>query len=230
MRRLSSNTLRWRWSPLLLAYGDLGWGFTRAQFDEGSEMTQEIQDRIDSINWYHEFSFDNGLIATSKAIDVEHHRKVWSFISSKLDSIEFAAKTVLDIGCWDGYWSFYAEQRGAARVIATDDVEQNWAGDKGLILARELLNSAIEINTNLSVYRLSELQTKFDIILCLGVYYHLIDPFYAFAQIRHCCHDNTIVVFEGDLVSNLPLERGSTIWEIRGNPASSLRLLCYQAY
>ena len=35
------------------------------------------------------------------------------------------------MGCWDGYWSFYAEQRGAARVLATDDASQNWAGSAG---------------------------------------------------------------------------------------------------
>ena len=81
-------------------------------------------------------------------------------------------------------------------MLATDDATQNWAGDSGLRLAKELLNSSIKINTNLSVYRLTELKTKFDIILCLGVYYHLIDPFYGFAQICHCCHENTIIVLK----------------------------------
>ena len=28
------------------------------------------------------------------------------------------ARRLLDIGCWDGYWSFYAERRGASRVLA----------------------------------------------------------------------------------------------------------------
>jgi hypothetical protein len=31
-----------------------------------------------------------------------------------------AGKTVLDIGAWDGFYSFEAERRGAARVLATD--------------------------------------------------------------------------------------------------------------
>ena len=30
------------------------------------------------------------------------------------------------------------------------------------------------------------------------MFYHLLDPFYAFAQIRHRCHEHSIVVFEGD--------------------------------
>ena len=171
-------------------------------------MNSDVQSRIDTINWYHEFNFGNGLVAKSKTRDAEFHRRLWAFIRSKLDRIDFAGKTVLDIGCWDGYWSFYAEKRGAKHVLATDDVDQNWAGDSGLALAKELLNSSISIDTKLSVYSLAELKTKFDIVLCLGVYYHLIDPFYAFAQIRHCCHESTIVVFEGDVALGLPLETG----------------------
>jgi tRNA (mo5U34)-methyltransferase len=93
-------------------------------------------------------------------------------------------------------------------VLATDDAEQNWAGDKGLFLAKELLHSSIETNTNLSVYELHTLRTTFDVVLCLGVYYHLIDPFYAFAQIRHCCHDDTVLIFEGDVASNMPSGTG----------------------
>ena len=157
-----------------------------------------IQQRIDSIHWYHEFDFGDGLCAKVKTPDAKSHRALWRFIQSKLDGIEFKDKTVLDIGCWDGYWSFYAERRGAKSVLATDDSGQNWAGEAGFLLAKELLKSNVESNLRLSVYDLGVLDRKFDIILCLGVYYHLFDPLYAFAQIRHRCHDESIVVFEGD--------------------------------
>jgi tRNA (mo5U34)-methyltransferase len=139
-------------------------------------LNLNIKGRIDGINWYHEFDFGNGLVAKSKTPDVGFHRKLWTFIRSTLDAVDFGGKTVLDIGCWDGYWSFYAEQRGAAHVLATDDAQQNWAGNSGLSLAKELLHSSIETNTNLSVYDLANLRKTFDIVLCLGVYYHLVDP------------------------------------------------------
>lgn len=164
----------------------------------------EIQERIDRVHWYHEFDFGHGLRAQVKTPDADLHRRLWSFIEAELDKISFAGKTVLDVGCWDGYWSFYAERRNAARVLATDDSSQNWAGSAGLNLARELLGSKVETNLHVSVYDLEDqLRTKFDIILCLGVFYHLFDPFYAFAQIRHCCHPNTVVVFEGDVFFGL---------------------------
>jgi tRNA (mo5U34)-methyltransferase len=198
----------------------------------------EIQKRIDRIRWYHEFDFGDGLRAEVKTPDAHSHRAMWRFIRTELDKIDFAQKSVLDIGCWDGYWSFYAERRNAARVFATDDSGQNWAGGAGFALARELLGSAVESELQLSVYDLEKLGRKFDIVLCLGVYYHLFDPFYdrllqnpffreskrnrmqceyesereprsilqvphAFAQIRHCCHPDTIVVFEGDVFFGL---------------------------
>lgn len=158
----------------------------------------DIQQRIDRIHWYHEFDFGNGLRAQVKTPDAKSHRALWHFIENELNKIDFTGKTVLDIGCWDGYWSFYAERRGAARVLATDDSSQNWAGSGGFALAKELLRSSIDSNLRLSVYDLYKLEEKFDIILCLGVYYHLLDPFYAFSQIRHRCNESTLVVFEGD--------------------------------
>ena len=112
-------------------------------------------------------------------------------------------KTVLDIGCWDGFWSFYAERRGAKHVLATDDRTQNWAGSAGLMLARELLGSKVETRLDVSIYDLSGLG-QFDVILCMGIWYHLVDAFHAFAQVRQCCHRDSIVVFEGDILYGWP--------------------------
>jgi tRNA (mo5U34)-methyltransferase len=157
-----------------------------------------LQQRIDQIRWYHEFDFPNGLKSRAKHRHTEAHRKLWEWMRSELDKIDFAGKTVLDIGCWDGYWSFYAERRGASRVLATDDETQNWGGSAGLALARELMGSSIETRTDVSIYEAAKLKERFDIVLCMGVYYHLVDPFLGFSQVRHCAHERSVVVFEGE--------------------------------
>jgi tRNA (mo5U34)-methyltransferase len=162
------------------------------------------QARIDSIRWYHEFDFGNGLRARSHNAAVGLHRAIWRFIEEQLETVALEDRTVLDLGCWDGYWSFYAERRGARHVLATDDCSQNWSDGQGLLLARELLGSAIEVNQRVSVYDLASLGRKFDVILFLGVYYHLFDPFQALAQIRHCCHQGTLVLIEGNEAIGLP--------------------------
>jgi hypothetical protein len=60
------------------------------------------------------------------------HHDIWSAIQTFLEPVDFAGKTVLVIGCWDGQWSFLAENRGAARLLATDDCSQHWTslGDR----------------------------------------------------------------------------------------------------
>ena len=169
---------------------------------DASAPERDWQAEIDAIAWYHEFDFGNGLHARSHIENVEGVRQTWQFIEQQLDLLEFEGRSVLEIGAWDGFWSFYAERRGAASVLATDDASQNWARGTGLSLARELLESNIEVRQDLPIYELTSLNRTFDVILCLGVFYHLRDPFYGFAQIRHCCHPDTIVVMEGELAWN----------------------------
>jgi tRNA (mo5U34)-methyltransferase len=164
----------------------------------------ELRARIDAIPWYHEFDFGNGLKTHSKTPDVDWHRRNWRFIEEQLEAIDFRDKTVLDVGCWDGYWSFYAERRGAKSVLATDDFSQNWSGEEGLLLAKDLLASQVQTNTRISIYEVASLGRRFDVILLLGVYYHLLDPFYAFTQLRHCCHPGTVVCLEGNEGLGLP--------------------------
>jgi len=157
------------------------------------------QARIDEIDWYHEFDFGRGLKARSTAPDVSWHRQVWRFVERQLEEVDFRDKTVLEVGAWDGYWSFLAERRGARHVLASDDLTQNWSDGRGIHLAKEMLGSRVDINQGVSVYRLGELRRTFDIVMCFGVYYHLLDPFHAFAQIRHCCHDESVVLLDGDV-------------------------------
>ncbi len=88
-------------------------------------------------------------------------------------------------------------------MLASDDLGQNWSAGRGIHLAKELLGSSVEINQNLSVYDLASTGRTFDVILFLGVYYHLHDPFYALAQIRHCCHPGTVVVVDGPVATAL---------------------------
>jgi tRNA (mo5U34)-methyltransferase len=111
----------------------------------------EIQQRIDAGAWYHEFDFGDGLKAVSTAHGVADHRAVWAGFEAALERADFTGKTVLDVGCWDGYWSFLAERRGAADVLGIDDITQNWGGGAGFPLARELLLSSIAIVDSLAL-------------------------------------------------------------------------------
>ncbi|MBT7362842.1 MAG: hypothetical protein HN813_12755, partial [Rhodospirillaceae bacterium] len=74
---------------------------------------EELNRRIaDFPYWYHRIELTDGVVTPGWApIDAASYR-----IPDDL-----TGKRVLDIGAWDGYWSFEALKRGAEQVIAIDD-------------------------------------------------------------------------------------------------------------
>ena len=104
---------------------------------------------------------------------------------------------MLDIGAWDGFFSFEAERRGAARVLATDSFV--WSGanpyqsQAGFDLARRVLGSHVEDRT-IDVMDLSpEAVGVFDVVLFLGVLYHLKHPLLALERVHSVTGDLLIL-------------------------------------
>ena len=155
---------------------------------------------IDRLRWFHDFDFPGGLHARSADADSSVMQRIlWWFIAEQLRRVELGGRRVLDVGCWDGYFSFLAEERGAASVHAVDDASQNWGSPECFRLAHTLKQSRVEYHPDVSVYRLRQgVQGPFDVVLFLGVYYHLHAPYAALAEIRAMCHDESVVVVEGE--------------------------------
>jgi tRNA (mo5U34)-methyltransferase len=94
---------------------------------------------------------------------------------------------VLDIGPADGFFSFESERRGAARVVALDSAEP---GHFGLLEAKEAFQSKVECVFGKNVYDLTpRLYGTFDLVLFMGVYYHLRYPLLALDRISVVCRD-----------------------------------------
>lgn len=162
------------------------------------------QAQIDQLKWYHDFDFPGNLRARmTDRENAAYFRLLWSFIHDQTAVIDVRGKSVLDVGCWDGYFSFLAEERGAARVLAVDDFSQNWGSTESFMLARTLKNSSVELMPDVSVYRLSErIREQFDVIFFFGVYYHLYSPFHALSELRARCHEQSLVLIEGEHIPN----------------------------
>jgi tRNA (mo5U34)-methyltransferase len=111
--------------------------------------------------------------------------------------------TVLDIGAWDGFFSFECERRGAARVVAADHFSwhgSGWGTKAGFLLAREALGSRVE-DLDIDVMDLTpERVGTFDVVLFLGVLYHVRHPFLALERVSSVTRDRLILETVVDLV------------------------------
>ena len=100
---------------------------------------------------------------------------------------DLRGKRVLDIGAWDGWFSFECERRGAT-VVAVDCVELDT-----FLEARSLLNSNVEYLT-LDVNELSAARLgQFDIVLFFGVLYHLRHPLMGLEKVVELCRGAALV-------------------------------------
>jgi tRNA (mo5U34)-methyltransferase len=105
---------------------------------------------------------------------------------------------VLDIGCRDGYFSFELERRGA-EVIGIDYALPTTTG---FSIASQILNSKATFLVE-NVYDLSpEKHGLFDLILFLGVLYHLRHPLLAFDKIRTVAKPGAMMFVETHMIDN----------------------------
>jgi tRNA (mo5U34)-methyltransferase len=104
-----------------------------------------------------------------------------------------AGKSVLDIGAWDGYFSFAAERLGAERVVALDSVIWRNVSKEPFELARKRLGSNVE-DVELEVLDISpETVGTFDVVLFLGVLYHMRDPMAALEAVASVTEELLVV-------------------------------------
>jgi tRNA (mo5U34)-methyltransferase len=156
-----------------------------------SPMRTSRADEVNALSWFHSIDLGNGLITPGK-IPPDN------LIMRVFDDIDFTGKKVLDIGCWDGMWTFEAEKRGAAEVYATDiSPRRNSKSVRTFELAKDILQSDAKYFPDMPVQRVPELGVKFDIVLFLGVYYHLRDPLGALGVLRNVLNDGGVIVVEG---------------------------------
>jgi len=106
--------------------------------------------------------------------------------------------SVLDVGCNGGFYSIEMKRRGASRVVGIDSNEKYLAQAQ---FAAEVCGAAIEF-CNLSVYEVGRLKEKFDVVLFMGVLYHLRHPLLALDLL----HEHAV----GDMLVFQSLLRGST--------------------
>jgi tRNA (mo5U34)-methyltransferase len=156
----------------------------------------DLRSRAAALRWYHTIDLGGGVVTSG--VDDTPYRLARLALPSSLKGM-----TVLDIGAWDGFFSFECERRGASRVVAADYYswhDAGWGTKAGFQLAREVLQSRVE-DMDIDVMDLSpERVGTFDLVLFLGVFYHLRHPLLALERVASVTRGRLILETVVDMV------------------------------
>jgi tRNA (mo5U34)-methyltransferase len=151
--------------------------------------------------WYHSIDLGDGVVTPG----MKSPESMAAHLAA-LDLPDLSGKSFLDVGAWDGFFSFEAERRGARRVVALDSYEwtgtpPGWEGRRerlppkrtGFDLAHSRLRSSVEcVVGDFMTIDLESLGT-FDVVLFSGVLYHLEEPLTALRRLAAVTDELAIV-------------------------------------
>lgn len=145
---------------------------------------EELRRQVHALSWHHQIDLGDGILTPGR------DRSARKLAELRLPPL--AGRSVLDVGAWDGYFSFAAEADGASRVMATDSVM--WRDVPGCSkvpfeTARAALGSRVE-DRFVDVLDLDpEPLGTWDVVLFLGVLYHMRDPMLALERVASVTGD-----------------------------------------
>ncbi|MDA8117252.1 MAG: DUF1698 domain-containing protein [Actinomycetota bacterium] len=184
--------------------------------------------------WFHSIELAPSLVTPGRKSAEVLEREL-----ARISLPDLRGKSVLDIGAYDGFFSFAAERLGASRVVALDHYVwstdmagylKDWResqqtgralppphlsrhfrpdelpGRKPFDLARRALGSKVEpVVADFMTADLSKLGT-FDVVLFLGILYHLEEPLTAVRRLRAVTAPGGLAVIETEAIATLGLE------------------------
>jgi tRNA (mo5U34)-methyltransferase len=190
-----------------------------------ADVKERAEEAIRSCpEWYHSIELAPGIATPGRQPAEAWHRQLL-----ELRLPDLRNKSVLDIGAYDGFFSFAAERLGAARVTALDHYvwsadmaeymkewrqarrigtripppheSRHWRpqelpGRRPFDAARSILGSRVEpVVADFMTMDLAELG-QFDVVLFLGVLYHLEAPLEAMRRVARVTAPGGLAVIE----------------------------------
>lgn len=152
-----------------------------------------------SIYWHHSIKLFPDLVTKGgKSSELLERER-----AAILDTIALDGRSVLDIGSWNGYFAFEAKRAGAARVIASDSLCWQmplFRGRETFDLARECLGLDIEAEV-IDPTALPGHLEPVDVVLLLGVFYHMQDPIAVLKNAASLARDAIVIETHQDLLT-----------------------------
>lgn len=171
---------------------------------------EEIRTRVAALGpWFH--NIDLGGVSTAPDHFLGDYPAVkWRTFADAIPA-DLSGRTVLDIGCNAGFYAMQMKRRGAAHVLGIDHDDDYLAQAR---FAAEVAGLDIEFR-KLSVYDVAELGERFNIVLFVGVLYHLRHPLLALDLINAHVADDLLVFqsMQRGSESATPVAEDYPFWE-----------------
>jgi tRNA (mo5U34)-methyltransferase len=172
---------------------------------------EEIRRKAEALGpWFHNIELKGGVWTAPNHFLGNYPAVKWQQFADAIPQ-DLTGKSVLDIGCNGGFYSMEMKKRGADRVLGIDFDDTYLAQAR---FAAQTMGYDIEFR-KLSVYDLGQLGERFDVVLFMGVLYHLRHPLLALDLIHeHVAKD--LLVFQSmqrGSTDVMPVDENYTFWQ-----------------
>ncbi len=161
--------------------------------------------------WYHEIELPGGVVTPG-----------WAPVNKDAYRIpaDLSGKRVLDVGAWDGFWTFEALKRGARQAVAIDDfsdyLDNLKDSDRKAWETFDLCHEALGHDHErcqrheMTVYDASpeKLGGTFDVVFFFGTLYHLRHPLLALDTLADLCAPGGDIYVESAILDDYSPYRG----------------------
>ncbi len=176
-----------------------------------SKFAQELVAKVPS--WYHHFEVVPGVWTPGANPCI-------TIIETLGLKDDLSGLRVLDVGTRDGFYAFECERRGAQEVVAIDIQDPSLVGFNTV---KKLRNAkTLYVQRNLLECTSQEFG-KFELVLMLGVLYHMKHPLLALGWLRDLCRFDAQLCIESYVLpdhSDIPMARFFPGDELNNDPTN----------
>jgi tRNA (mo5U34)-methyltransferase len=159
-------------------------------------IPEDLLNKMREHSWFHAIDLGDGNITRGRfPTDTPQNQTLFPAMEY-ISYINVAGMDCLDIGATDGLISFGLEKLGAKSVTATDRVE-----GVGFGAVHALLQSKVDLRFPIEIDNiLTEFEGRyFDLIICAGVIYHMLNPASAFMACRNLLKPGGLLIVDSAL-------------------------------
>ncbi len=162
---------------------------------------EEKRKGAQAFRWFHSMDLGDGVM--TKGLKSAERL---AYQADHVFRYPIAGQSVLDIGCWDGFFAFEARRRGARKVLAADHHvwTHGWGKKEAFAFARRCIDPSVGMRDIAFEQMTADDIGVHDVVLYLAMLHHMRDPFGAIA--RAASMTGRMLVVETHIDANLPPE------------------------